>query len=99
MLTQSMIYSLSGVTLFSIGLWGLISVPQILKKIMAVNMMGMGVFMVLVASAERPGVVDPVPHAMVLTGIVVAVAGTALALALVCKIHALNGVQGDNEDD
>ena len=34
---------------------------------------------------------DPVPQAMVLTGIVVAVAATALALALVRKLHALSG--------
>jgi len=32
-----------------------------------------------------------VPQAMVLTGIVVAVAATALALALVRKLHALTG--------
>ena len=34
---------------------------------------------------------DPVPQAMVLTGIVVAVAATALALALTRKLHALTG--------
>jgi multicomponent Na+:H+ antiporter subunit C len=45
--------------------------------------MGTGVFMVLVTSALGQGQpADPVPHAMVLTGIVVAVSATAFALAL-----------------
>jgi multicomponent Na+:H+ antiporter subunit C len=45
--------------------------------------MGTGVFMVLVATAVSDGrVADPVPHAMVLTGIVVAVSATAFSLAL-----------------
>jgi len=35
--------------------------------------------------------VDPVPQAMVLTGIVVAVAGTGLALALIVRLRAITG--------
>jgi len=54
----------------------------VLRRILAFNIMGSGAFLVLVGLAQRHGVVDPVPHAMVLTGIVVAVASTALALAL-----------------
>jgi len=33
---------------------------------------------------------DPVPHALVLTGIVVAVSATAMALALGRRLEALN---------
>ena len=47
--------------------------------------------LVLVGLAQRNDVPDPVPQAMVLTGIVVAVAATALALALVRRFHALTG--------
>ncbi len=45
--------------------------------------------MMLIAVAYRgPGVPpDPVPHALVLTGIVVAVSATALALALARRLH------------
>jgi len=39
-----------------------------------------------VGLAQRDGGVDPVPQAMVLTGIVVAVAATALALALARRL-------------
>ena len=48
-------------------------------------------FLVLVGLAQRHDVPDPVPQAMVLTGIVVAVAATALALALTRRLHALTG--------
>jgi multicomponent Na+:H+ antiporter subunit C len=62
--------------------------------------MGSGIFLVLVGLAQRQDHADPVPQAMVLTGIVVAVAATALALALVRKLHALSGSldlpRGDN---
>ena len=90
-MTQTLLYSATGIGLFGIGLYGLIVAAPILRKILAVNVMGIGVFMLLVATAEK-GIdfSDPVPHAMVLTGIVVAVAGTALALSLLCRIHTLD---------
>ena len=58
--------------------------------------MGSGAFLVLVGFAQRDGTADPVPQAMVLTGIVVAVAATALALALLRRLHVLDG---DGSDD
>jgi multicomponent Na+:H+ antiporter subunit C len=60
--------------------------------------MGSGIFLVLVGLAQRQNVPDPVPQAMVLTGIVVAVAATALALALVRKLHSLTGLVELPED-
>ncbi|NJN55593.1 MAG: cation:proton antiporter subunit C, partial [Anaerolineae bacterium] len=83
--------SASGIGLFCIGLYGFFVASHIVRKLLAMNVMGVGVFMLFIANALNPnGVVDPVPHALVLTGIVVAVAGTALGLSLVCRIHALN---------
>ena len=44
-------------------------------------MLGNGIFLLLIAMAARaPGEPDPVPHAMVLTAIVVAVSATAVML-------------------
>jgi multicomponent Na+:H+ antiporter subunit C len=89
-MTSALLYSATGVVLFGIGLLGLIVAPHIIKKVLAINIAGIGVFMIFVANAAgTDGVTDPVPHAMVLTGIVVAIAGTALALSLACKIKAL----------
>ncbi|MFT7243364.1 MAG: multicomponent Na+:H+ antiporter subunit C [Candidatus Azotimanducaceae bacterium] len=92
-MTQDLLYTIASIALFGIGLFGLIVVRHIIKKILAINMMSVGVFMLLVASASNiDGVPDPVLHAMVLTGIVVAIAGTALALFLANKIHTLGQV-------
>jgi multicomponent Na+:H+ antiporter subunit C len=88
-----MLYTLMGIALISLGLHGLIARAHLLRKILAVNVMGSGVFALLVALARRtPGSApDPVPHALVLTGIVVAVSATAFALALTCRIQEKTG--------
>ena len=87
------LYALVGVGLFTLGLYALIVHTHLLRKILAVNVMGSGVFLVLVALGGRtPGASpDPVPHAMVITGIVVAVSATALALALLLRVRAETG--------
>ena len=81
-------YALTGVGLFTLGLYALIVYRHLLRKILAINVMGSGVFLVLVALAARTqGAPDPVPHAMVITGIVVAISATALALALMLRLR------------
>ena len=92
-MNPAMLYALIGIGLFCLGLYALIMHAHILRKILAINVMGSGVFLVLVALAKRTGeaLPDPVPHAMVITGIVVAVSATALALALLLKLVAESG--------
>jgi len=87
------LYALVGVGLLSLGLYALIVHAHLLRKILAINVMGSGVFLILVALAKRTGEVlpDVVPHAMVITGIVVAISATALALALMLKLSAVTG--------
>lgn len=89
MTDQFTIYALTGVALFVLGLYGLIVLPHLLRKILAFNVMGIGIFLFLVTLAGRESVntPDPVPLAMVLTGIVVAVSATALALAIARRLH------------
>jgi multicomponent Na+:H+ antiporter subunit C len=82
-------YAAAGAALFALGLHAVAMREHLIRKILGLNVMGGGVFLLLVAAAARgEGVVDPVPHAMVLTGIVVAVSATAFALALARRIHA-----------
>jgi len=83
-LTAELIYALTGVGLFGMGLRGALLRRSLLGRILAINICGAGVFLLLVAiSYTGPGVApDALPHALVLTGIVVAVSATALALAL-----------------
>lgn len=85
-MTPGLIYALAGVALFALGLAGVILLGHALRRILAFNLMDSGAFLVLVGLAQRDGGVDPVPQAMVLTGIVVAVAATALALALARRL-------------
>jgi multicomponent Na+:H+ antiporter subunit C len=80
------VYSVTAVLLVAVGLHGLLVRPEALRKVLAVNVMSIGVFMLLLAVAAAGGSTDPVPHALVLTGIVVAVALTALAVALVRRL-------------
>jgi multicomponent Na+:H+ antiporter subunit C len=89
----SLLYSLVGLALFSLGLYGLIAYGHLLRKILAINVMGSGVFLILVALANgsRETSPDPVPHAMVLTGLVVSVSATALALALARRVQENTG--------
>ena len=86
-----LIFALTGVLLFSVGLSGLFVCAHPLRKILAVNLAGSGMFLILVALARRQPDMppDPVPHALVLTGIVVAVSATAVALALYRRLQAL----------
>ena len=88
-MTPGLIYAVTGLLLFVLGAAGVVLLAHALRKILAFNVMGSGAFLVLVGLAQRAGGVDPVPQAMVLTGIVVAVAATALALALVRRLHVL----------
>ncbi len=93
-------YALVGVGLFSLGLYALIVHAQLLRKILAINVMGSGVFLLLVALATRGGDAPPdaVAQAMVITGSVVAVSATALALTLMLKLSAETG-QAELPDD
>ena len=90
-MSAGLIYALGGAVLFALGLNALIVRAQLLLKILGFNVMASGAFLALVGLAQRAGAADPVPQAMVLTGIVVAVSATALALALVRRLYALTG--------
>ena len=100
-MSPAMLYGLVGVILFCIGLYGLIWYAHLMRKILALNIMSSGVFLLMVALANRQphGEPDPVPHAMVLTGVVVAVSATALALTLVRRLYTATGQLHLSEDD
>jgi multicomponent Na+:H+ antiporter subunit C len=80
-------FLLAGAALFAVGLRGVFAGMTPLRQIIAVNVMGNGVFLVFITLAARVAghQPDPVPHAMVLTGIVVAVCATGVALTLAVR--------------
>lgn len=83
------LYVCAGIFLFAIGLWGTWLHAHYVRKIISLNVMGAGVFLTLIAVAYRGETLppDPVPHALVLTGIVVAVSATALALVIIRRLE------------
>ena len=86
---------LVGAALVGLGLYGLIVGPQPLRKVLAFNLIGSGAFLVFGIVARRGAAAgfpfDPVPQAMVITGIVVAFAASALAVALVLRLFEDTG--------
>lgn len=90
-MSTGLLYALAGTVLFMAGAAGMILHAHLLRKVIAFNVMGSSAFLVLVGLGQRGGPPDPVPQAMVLTGIVVSVAATALALALARRLRNLTG--------
>jgi multicomponent Na+:H+ antiporter subunit C len=90
-----MLAGLGGAALIGLGLYGLATHPHLLRKIVAFNIMGGGVFLLFGAIARRGAAAglgaDPVPQALVITGLVVAFSATALAVALLLRVHRETG--------
>ncbi|RZU99729.1 NADH-quinone oxidoreductase subunit K [Spiribacter vilamensis] len=84
-------FAICATALIGLGLYGLITQPLLLRRIIAFNMIGSGIFLLFGAlSASETAGTDPVPQAMIITGIVVALSATALALGLAVA-HAREG--------
>jgi multicomponent Na+:H+ antiporter subunit C len=101
-MTTVEIYSFAGCLLFITGIGGVLFCDNRLRKILAANLAGSGLFLVLIALARRSVDLppDPVPHALVLTGILVAVSATALASALHRSLVVTdNQAVSDQKDD
>jgi multicomponent Na+:H+ antiporter subunit C len=86
----AVIPALAGAALVGIGLYGLITANGALHRILGFNILGGGAFLVFGFIARRGAgagfPADPVPQALVITGIVVAFSATALAAALVVRL-------------
>ena len=84
------LFGLCAAALVGVGVYGFIVNPQPLRKILAFNVVGSGVFLLFGAIARRGGALgwggDPVPQALLITGIVVAFAATALAVTLLLRL-------------
>jgi multicomponent Na+:H+ antiporter subunit C len=86
-------FALVAVLLFAMGFHALLVQAHLLRKIIAVNVMSSGASLLLICIARRDHGIfpDPVPHAMVLTGIVVSISISALAMVLARRIHRQTG--------
>lgn len=89
------VFGLCGAVAAGLGLYGVIMEPHPLRKILAFNIFGAGVFLFFGVVARRGAAAgfagDPVPQALVITGMVVAFAATALAVALMLRLFGASG--------
>ncbi|MBQ7636066.1 MAG: cation:proton antiporter subunit C [Lachnospiraceae bacterium] len=90
------------IILFGIGFTTLFLHPNLIKKIMGLNIMDSSVYLFLAAKgfvfgrkapivtdgvAEMESYINPIPTGLVLTGIVVSVSVTAVMLALTIRLY------------
>ena len=96
-MTPDLIYGLTGIAVFAIGLTGALCAQDRLRRVLALKLcsLGAGFLLVVAAWREPPTAPDPVPHALVITGIVVMISATAVALALIRRLQSLEAQDDD----
>jgi multicomponent Na+:H+ antiporter subunit C len=99
------------IILMMIGLYALIAKQNLVKKIIGLNIFQTAIFLFYISLAYVEGgtapiylpegaiavYVNPVPHVLILTAIVVGVSVTAVALSLIVRIYEEYGVIDENE--
>jgi multicomponent Na+:H+ antiporter subunit C len=90
--SSDVVYVLAAAAVFGTGVYGLFVAEHVLRKLLALNLMGSAVFLFLLTVAgETAEARDPVAQALILTGIVIAIAATAFGLALLVRINRETG--------
>jgi len=88
--TAVTLFGLCGSVLVGLGLYGLLTHPQPLRRLIGLNLLSSGILLIFGVIARRGGTAavgaDPVPQALVITAIVVAFAATALVVALLLRV-------------
>ncbi|MDO8909976.1 MAG: NADH-quinone oxidoreductase subunit K [Pseudohongiella sp.] len=94
------LYTIVGAAIFLLALHGLLMTTDSIRRLIAVNLMGAGTFLIMIALAARISPPDPVLHALVVTGLVVAISATALALRLITSAAiAQHSQDSENKGD
>lgn len=106
------VHFLGAVIIFVIGLYMVIAHANLIKRIIGINIMSSAVFYFFVAIGNISGgsvpivdpnlitpvrYINPLPSALILTGIVISVSFTVYALALVIKIFQAYGTLNQEE--
>ena len=105
------IYSLVLILLF-LGMYGMIVSNNYMKKMMAMNVMQVAVILFFLCFAQKTGgmipilngvttdpslYINPLPHALMLTAIVVSLGTTGVAIALLMRIKETYGSVEEDE--
>lgn len=98
--------------LFAIGVYGMIVCSNYMKKIMCMNMMQVAIIFFFLTFGQKNGAtipvalgdlasadayINPVPHALMLTAIVVSLGITGVGLALLMRIKDIYGTIEEKE--
>lgn len=90
-MTSLTLFALTGAALVGAGIYGLLALPHLLRRVIAFNLIGSGLFLFFGAAGARSVGVDPIPQALIITGIVVALSASALAVGLVVALARTTG--------
>ena len=96
------------VAVIMLGLYIIMASDNLIKKVMGLNVFQTAVFVLYIAIGNVDGGTapiagsytvfsNPLPHVLILTAIVVGVATSALAFALVVRIHGAYGTLEEDE--
>ena len=99
--------------LLGVGVWGMVGKRSLVKKLIGLNVLQSAIILFFINGAIRDGgtvpilfygehpnpeeFVNPLPHVLMLTAIVVSVAVTAVALAFLARIHREFGTVDEAE--
>ncbi|MTW20021.1 sodium:proton antiporter [Allochromatium palmeri] len=99
------LHTIGSLTLFAVGLYGLLGKRHLLKVFISLALMELAVYLLFIALATTPGetapilsdgltafvgMADPVPQALTLTAIVIGMAVLALGVSLAIRYHRLS---------
>jgi len=99
-------------TLLAIGLYGVLARDNLIKKIIGLTIFSTAIYLFFIEGSVQTGAtvpildgrgtdpalyVDPLPHLLILTAIVVGVGVTGVALALVIRLYRTYGSLSETE--
>jgi multicomponent Na+:H+ antiporter subunit C len=98
--------------LLAIGLYGVLAMDNLVKKVIGLTIFSTAIYLFFIEGSVQDGAtlpvldargtdpalyVDPLPHLLILTAIVVGVGVTGVALALIVRLHRRFGSLSEQE--
>lgn len=93
------VFAMTGAAMVGLGVYGLLARLHLLRRVIAFNLIGSGLFLFFGAAGARGAALDPIPQALIITGIVVALSASALAVGLVVALARSTGQAWLRDED